>query len=160
MNFNAVAHQLAQMHQNNTPIAQFEHAFNSVAQPLLQIPQYQPELQRLYVNSINSDLRNAVHGRPFNSLYELQHEIRMLDRKFASIDAYRTLYTLRQGNSPIAHHNYRIDSLLALLEVPMADDLLQDMYRKSLRPDVQAALPGRDYPTFADLRRAVARICP
>lgn len=155
-----IAQQLQNLFQGPTPIDRHEHHFNMIAQPLLQIPQYQPELQRLYVHSLNDDLKRALQGLSFHSLYELQHETRMLSRKFVSMDAYNTLYTLRQGHKPIAQHNYEIDSLLALLEVPMADDLLQDMYRKSIRSDARRAIGNREFASFNDLRRAVAMICP
>lgn len=156
--FSNVAHHLAQLRQGSTPILQYEHSWNSVAQPVLHMPQHQQELQRLYAQSLNRDLRAAIDGRQFKDIFALQQEIRMLARKFASIDAYNTLYTLKQGDRPIAHHNYQIDSLLNLLEVPIPDDLLQLMYKGSLRPDVLAALQGRDFPSFAELRRAVAMI--
>lgn len=156
-----VAQQLHYLRQGNNGILQHEYIFNSIAQPLLNIPQYHAELQRLYVQSLNDDLKRAVQNRSFASIAELQQEIRVLAYKFASIDAYNTLYTLQQGNKPIAQHNSEIDLLLGQLEVPMGDDLLQDMYRNSLRQDVRMRLgENREFASFEELRRAVAMICP
>lgn len=151
-------HQLAQLHQQ-TPINQHEHIFNSIAQPLLQYPQYQTELSRLYMNSLNQDLKSALHEFNYQNLHlhQVQYQIRALARKFDSIDAYAALYSLKQSGS-IIQHNQQIDSLLALLEEPMADDLLQDMYRKSLNQQVQRQLRKREFKTFHDLRAAVADI--
>ena len=161
--FANVAHRLSQLHQGSTPIAQHEQSFNYIAQPLLQNPQYQAELQRLYINSLNDDLKAAAmssHATRGGHLLDLQREIQILAHKFASIDAYNALYTIKQSQfTSIAQHNEQIDSLLRLLEVPMGDDLLQDMYRKSLRPDVQMMLANREFASFYDMRMAVAMIC-
>ncbi|KAF5103045.1 hypothetical protein D0Z00_000023 [Geotrichum galactomycetum] len=147
--------------------------FNSIARPILAIPQLQPDLQRLYIQSLNSpDLRIALEqGLPYySSLADLQSEAIRLARKFISIDAYKKLYTLRQprgrpsgggdgGGDSIRMLNAEIDELLGLLEEPMADDLLQDLYRKALRPEVARAIGHVEFESFNHLRHAVLQIC-
>lgn len=153
-----IVHQLQRLRQGYTPIEQHEHTFNMIAHPLLRVPQYAPTLIRFYIDSLNDDLRRAVQDQLFDSLLAVQQAARTLARKFQSMDAFNTLYTLRQGNRSIHELNHEMDVLLRLLEVPMADDLLQDLYRKSIRRDVLQALGDQEFASFNDLRRAVARI--
>lgn len=156
---------LDQMHQSSrTPIEEHERQFNRVASPLYQYPQYQAQLIQLYIKSLaNNELKRPLLNRlpMMTTLANVQNETRQLLRKFASIDAFRELYLLKQSpNTPIAQHNYQIEKRLALLEVPMEDDLLQDLYRKSLRKDVRARLANVQFRCFADLKRAATQISP
>ncbi|KAF5115354.1 hypothetical protein DV495_001798 [Geotrichum candidum] len=168
---NAILYQLSQLHQApNVMLPYHQEYFNSIARPILSIPQLQPDLQRLYIQSLNSsDLRMALEqGLPYyTSLADLQSESIRLARKFISIDAYKKLYTLRQrssrgrpsGGDSIRALNAEIDELLGLLEEPMADDLLQDLYRKALRPEVARAIGHLEFESFNHLRHAVLQIC-
>lgn len=170
-----ILQRLDQMHQSaQTPIEDHERRFNRTAQPIIQAPQYQAYLIQIYIKTLHSkDLRRALRNRsrleedggqppqPQLTLGHIQKECRYLNRKFNSIDAFKELYTLKQDyNTPIANHNYEIEKRLALLEVPMEDDLLQDLYRKSLRPDVRDRLARYTFPTYVELRNAAIQISP
>lgn len=156
------------MRQSSQTLDDHERRFNRIAQPLASRGQYQTHLITLYIKSLqNRDLRHSLQSRVAASeivpptLGSLQLEAHALLRKFASIDAFHELYALRQApHTPIAQHNYEIEKRLALLEMPMDDDLLQDLYRKSLRPDVAARLANHFFPSYLELRNAALRICP
>lgn len=160
-----VLQRLDQIHQSSqTPLEDHERRFNRHAQPILQHPQYQSHLIQYYIKNLYSkDLRRSLRNRykvmeedGFTpTLLHIQQEARFLNRKFISIDAFRELYTLKQdAATPIQTHTYEIERRLALLEVPMEDDLLQDLYRKSLRPDITARLSKYSFNSYTDLRNA------
>lgn len=167
-----ILYQLSQLRQDkHTQLSYHQEHFNSIARPVMAIPQLQPDLQRLYFQSLYwQDLRIALEpGLPYyTSLVDLQSEAIRLARKFISIDAYKKLYTLRQQSSrgqgystadSIRMLNAEIDELLGLLEEPMADDLLQDLYRKALRPEVAREIRNIEFASFNHLRHAVLQLC-
>lgn len=164
-----ILQKLDQIHQSTASLEDHERRFNRHAQPILQHPQYQAHLIQAFIKTLsNKDLRRSLRNRykamveeneGFLTLITIQQEARFLNRKFNSVDAFRELYALRQDpHTPITVHNYEIERRLALLEVPMEDDLLQDLYRKSIRPDLAARLAQYSFNSYVDLRNAAIRL--
>ncbi|VVT45920.1 uncharacterized protein SAPINGB_P000957 [Magnusiomyces paraingens] len=152
----------------DVPLETHERRFNRIAAPLLQNPRHQPTLMAIYMRTLASrDLRHSLAARAAAceiappTLTALQAEARALARKHTSIDAFSELYTMRQGPTiSAAAHAAEIEKKLALLEMPLDDDLLQDLYRRSLRPEVAARLHSFQYRSYADLKSDAVRICP
>lgn len=164
-----ILQKLDQINQSSSSLEDHERRFNRHAQPIIQHPQYQGHLIQAYIKTLsNKDLRRSLRNRykvmveeneGFLTLIFIQQEARFLNRKFKSVDAFKELYALRQDfRTPIAAHNYEIERRLALLEVPMEDDLLQDLYRKSLRPDLAAQLANYSFNSYLELRNSAIKL--